>query len=131
MVNYFRAVCEAGVDGQLSVSQSPINPPAHAKSNSRKRCSKNTEAEGTDTMCLSLIEEPSQTAEAKGTDTECEGGVDGQVCVSQSPIDPPAHAKSKSRKQKRRNLSRNFRKYDAESKTRKGGSRLVLNQSVM
>ena len=82
-------------------------------------------------MCLSSIEEPSQNAEAKGTNTECEAGVDGQLSVSQSPINPPAHAKSKSRKQKRRNLSRNFRKYDAESKTRKGGSRLVLNQSVM
>ena len=79
----------------------------------------------------SAIEEPSQNAEAKGTNTECESGVDGQVSVSQSPINPPAPAKLKSRKKKRRNLSRNFRKYDAESKTRKGGSRLVLNQSVM
>ena len=44
--------CEAGVDEQLSVSQSPICPPAHAKSKSHKRCSKNTEAEGTDTVCF-------------------------------------------------------------------------------
>ena len=48
----------------------------------------------------SAIEEPSQNAEAKGTNTECEAGVDGQVSVSQSPINPTAHAKSKSRKQK-------------------------------
>ena len=64
--------CESGLDEQVSVLQSPIRPPAHAKSKSRKRCSKNTEAEGTDTVCFSSIEEPSQNAEAKGTDTECE-----------------------------------------------------------
>jgi len=46
----------------------------------------------------SAIEEPSQNAEAKGTNTECESGVDGKVSVSQSPICPPGHAKSKSRK---------------------------------
>ena len=46
----------------------------------------------------SAIEEPSQNAEAEGTNTECEAGVDGQLSVSQSPINPPAHAKSKSHK---------------------------------
>ena len=63
--------CESGVDGKVSVLQAPICPPAHAKSKSRKRCSssKNTEDEGTDTVCFSSIEEPSQNAEAKGTDT--------------------------------------------------------------
>ena len=123
--------CEAGVDEQLSVSQSPIRPPAHAKSKSHKRCSKNTEDKGTDTVCFSSIEEPSQNAESKGTNTECKAGVDEQLSVSQSPIRPPAHAKSKSRKKKRRKISQHLRKNYAESKTRKGGSRLVLNQSVM
>ena len=45
--------CEYGVDGQVSVLQSPLHPPAHAKSKSRKWCSKNTEAGGTDTVCYS------------------------------------------------------------------------------
>ncbi len=70
--------CESGVDGQVSVSQSPINPPAHAKSKSHNRCSENMEAEGTDNVCLSSTEEPAQTAEAKGTNTECDGEVGGQ-----------------------------------------------------
>ena len=78
--------CESGVDEQVSVLQSPIRPPTHAKSKSRKRCSNNTEAEGTDTMCFSSIEEPLQNAEAKGTNTECEGEVDVQVSFSRSPI---------------------------------------------
>jgi hypothetical protein len=95
--------CESGVDGKLSVLQSPIYPPAHAKSKSRKQ----------------------------GTNTECESGVDGQVSVLQLPIYPPAHAKSKILKQKRRNIRRRLLKNDVESKTREGGSRLVLNQSVM
>ena len=123
--------CESGVDGQLSVSQSPICHQAHAKLESRKRCSENTEAEGTDTVCFSSIEEPLQNAEAKDTGTECEAGVDGHLSVSQSPICPQAHAKLKSRKQKRRKISKHLRKNYAESETRKGGSRLVLNQSVM
>ena len=77
-------------------------------------------------MCFSSFEEPSQTTEAKGNNTECEAGVDEQVSVSQSPIRPPAHAKSKGRKKKRPTISQHLRENDAESKTRKGGSRLVL-----
>ena len=95
--------CESGVDGKVSVSQSPICPPAHAKSKSRKQ----------------------------GTNTECESGVDGKVSVLQSPIYPPAHAKSKSLKPKRRNIRRCLLKNDVQSKTREGASRLGLTQSVM
>ena len=95
--------CESGVDGKVSVSQSPICPPAHAKSKSRKQ----------------------------GTNTECESGVDGKLSVLQSPIYPPAHAKSKSLKPKRRNIRRCLLKNDVQSKTREGASRLGLTQSVM
>ena len=76
-------------------------------------------------MCFSSIEEPSQNAKAKGTNTKCEAGFDEQLSVSQSPIRPPAHTKSKSREKKRRKISKNLLKNDAESKRRKGGSRLV------
>ena len=82
-------------------------------------------------MFFSSIEEPPQNAEAKGTNTECEAGVDKQLSISQSPICPPAHAKSKSRKQKRHKIGKHLLRNDAGSKTRKGGSRLVLNQSAM
>jgi hypothetical protein len=95
--------CESGVDGKFSVSQSPICPPAHAKSKSRKQ----------------------------GTNTECESGVDGKLSVLQSPIYPPAHAKSKCLKPKRRNICRCLLKNDVQSKTREGASRLGLTQSVM
>ena len=95
--------CESRVDGNVSVLQSLIYPPAHAKSESRKQ----------------------------GTNTECESGFDGKLSVLQSPIYPSAHVKSKSLKQKRRNICRHLLKNDVESKTREGGSRLVLNQSVM
>ena len=59
----------------------------------------------------SAIEDQSKNAEAKGTNTECEAGV--------------------GRKQKRPNISKHLLRNDAESKTRKGGSRLVLNKSDM
>jgi hypothetical protein len=57
------------------------------------------------------IKEPSQNADAEGTNTKCASGV--------------------GHKQKRPTISKNLLRNDAESKTRKGGSRLVLNQSVM
>jgi len=154
--------CESGVDEQVSVLQSPIRPPTHAKSKSRKRCSNNTEAEGTDTMCFSSIEEPIHPpAHEKSKTSQSEMETEGMnrptcvvdaVCgiipdnliflnsggrsiiVAGSPIRPTAHtapANSTSRKKKRCKISQHLRANDSESKTKKGGSRLVRNKSDM
>ena len=107
----------------FSSIEEPIYPPAHEKS---KTSQSDMETEGmnrptcvVDAICGII---PANEIKNSGQRS---------IIVAGSLIHPTAHAKSTSRKKKHCKISQHLRENDSEPKTRKGGSRLVLNKSDM